>query len=74
MAVALRLQTRSQVLLFDAGFAVLDIGAAGNEGDFRLRGDDGAFTIHLDGGRRLFYVRDGNGRVTGSRVPSARSA
>jgi len=51
-----------EVLLFDAGFAVLDIGAAGNEGDFRLRGDDGAFTIHLDGGRRMLYVRDGNGR------------
>ena len=29
-----------EVFNFDSRFAVLDIGAIGNEGDLRLRGDD----------------------------------
>ncbi len=51
-----------EVLQFDARFAVLDLGQAGNEGDLRLRGDDGEFTFHLDGGRQLLLVRDPAGR------------
>ena len=51
-----------EVFQFDAHFAVLDLGAAGNEGDLRIRGDDGEFTFHLDGGRQLFVVRDAAGR------------
>lgn len=51
-----------EVLDFQADFAVLDLGARGNEGDLRLRADNGEFTFHFDGGRSLFYVRDGNGR------------
>jgi hypothetical protein len=39
-----------EVFNFDSRFAVLDIGAIGNEGDLRLRGDDGESKIHLDGG------------------------
>jgi hypothetical protein len=51
-----------EVLDFQASFAVLDLGARGNEGDLRLRADSGEFTFHFDGGRSLFYVRDGSGR------------
>jgi hypothetical protein len=51
-----------EVLQFDAGFAALDLGAEGNEGDLRIRGNDGAFKFHFDGGRMLFYVRDAEGR------------
>lgn len=47
---------------FDSAFAVLDLGATGNEGDLRLRGDDGNFKIHLDGGRSLIVVSDTAGR------------
>jgi hypothetical protein len=50
------------VFQFDSAFAVLDLGATGNEGDLRLRGDDGNFKIHLDGGRSLFVVNDTTGR------------
>jgi hypothetical protein len=39
-----------EVFVFDAGFALLDLGAQGNEGDLRLRGDDGEVKIHLDAG------------------------
>ncbi len=53
-----------QVFKFDSGFAVLDLGATGNEGDLRLRGDDGNFKIHLDGGRQLVSVTDAQGRET----------
>jgi hypothetical protein len=35
-----------KVFQFDSQFAVLDLGAVGNEGDLRLRGDDGAPKIH----------------------------
>lgn len=45
-----------EVFAFDSEFAVLDVGAVGNEGDFRLRGDDGESKIHLDGGRQLVNV------------------
>jgi hypothetical protein len=31
-----------KVFQFDSSFAVLDLGALGNEGDLRLHGDDGA--------------------------------
>jgi hypothetical protein len=55
-------QAGREVFQFDARFAVLDLGAAGNEGDLRIRGDDGEFTFHLDGGRQLFVVRDAAGR------------
>lgn len=51
-----------KVFQFDSSFAVLDIGAQGNEGDLRLYGDDGAVKIHLDGGRSLLLVNDGTGR------------
>ncbi|MEU4426142.1 hypothetical protein AB0F81_36445 [Actinoplanes sp. NPDC024001] len=51
-----------EVLLFDADFAALDLGATGNEGDLRIRGDDGGFKFHLDGGRMLLVVRDAAGR------------
>jgi hypothetical protein len=51
-----------KVFQFDSSFAVLDVGATGNEGDLRLRGDDGNFKIHLDGGRSLFLVNDTAGR------------
>jgi hypothetical protein len=51
-----------EVFQFDAGFAVLDLGAQGNEGDLRIRGDDGEFKFHFDGGRQLFFVRDAAGR------------
>jgi hypothetical protein len=51
-----------KVFEFDSTFAVLDLGALGNEGDLRLRGDDGGFKIHLDGGRSLILVNDGAGR------------
>jgi hypothetical protein len=53
-----------QVFKFDSGFAVLDLGATGNEGDLRLRGDDGNNKIHLDGGRQLVSVTDLQGRET----------
>lgn len=45
-----------QVFRFDSASAVLDLGATGNEGDLRLRGDDGVTKIHLDGGRQLINV------------------
>jgi hypothetical protein len=51
-----------KVFQFDSSFAVLDIGAQGNEGDLRLYGDDGGVKIHLDGGRSLLLVNDGTGR------------
>jgi hypothetical protein len=51
-----------EVLQFDAQFAALDIGQQGNEGDLRIRGDDGSFTFHLDGGRQLLVIRDGSAR------------
>ena len=51
-----------KVLEFDARFAVLDLGAQGNEGDLRIRGDDGEFKFHFDGGRQLMIVRDSAGR------------
>jgi hypothetical protein len=38
------------VFQFDAQFAVLRVGAAGNEGDIIVRNDAGAEVIHLDGG------------------------
>ncbi len=50
------------VFQFDARFAVLDLGAQGNEGDLRLRGNDGNFTFHFDGGRSLLTIRDAGGR------------
>jgi hypothetical protein len=50
-----------EVFQFDAGFAVLDLGAQGNEGDLRLRGDDGEPKIHLDGGRQLVNVTNAAG-------------
>ena len=50
-----------EVFQFDAGFAVLDLGARGNEGDLRLRGDDGEPKIHLDGGRQLVNVTNAAG-------------
>jgi hypothetical protein len=53
-----------QVFKFDSSFAVLDLGALGNEGDLRLRGDDGNNKIHLDGGRQLVSVTDVQGRET----------
>jgi len=51
-----------KVFQFDSSFAVLDLGAQGNEGDLRLYGDDGGVKIHLDGGRSLMLVNDGAGR------------
>ena len=36
-----------EVFRFDAQFAVLDIGGLQNEGDLRLRGDDGGLLIWL---------------------------
>jgi hypothetical protein len=45
-----------EVFAFDSQFAVLDIGALGNEGDLRLRGNDGESKIHLDGGRQLLNI------------------
>ena len=50
------------VFQFDSSYAVLDIGAQGNEGDLRLYGDDGGVKIHLDGGRSLVLINDGAGR------------
>src|SRR3712207_8139991 len=38
-----------------------DIGAEGNEGDLRLRGDDGESKIHLDGGRQLLNITNAAG-------------
>lgn len=49
------------VFRFDSQFAVLDLGAVGNEGDLRLRGDDGESKIHLDGGRQLINVTNAAG-------------
>lgn len=49
------------VFRFDSQFAVLDLGAIGNEGDLRLRGDDGGTRIHLDGGRQLINVTNAAG-------------
>lgn len=49
------------VFQFDSQFAVLDLGAVGNEGDLRLRGDDGGSKIHLDGGRQLINVTNAAG-------------
>jgi hypothetical protein len=50
-----------QVFKFDSGFAVLDLGAQGNEGDLRIRGDDGATKIALDGGQQLINVTNAAG-------------
>lgn len=50
-----------EVFTFDSQFAVLDLGAQGNEGDLRLRGDDGQFKIHLDGGRQLMEIKNSGG-------------
>jgi hypothetical protein len=61
-----------EVFQFDAGFAVLDLGALGNEGDLRLRGDDGEPKIHLDGGRQLVNVTNAAG-VTVFRFDAANS-
>jgi hypothetical protein len=52
------------VFTFDSAFAVLDLGATGNEGDLRLRGDDGATKIHLDGGRQLMVMTNAAGETT----------
>ncbi len=51
-----------KVFEFEGSHAVLDLGAQGNEGDLRLRGNDGEFTFHFDGGRQLLIVRDSAGR------------
>lgn len=53
-----------EVFQFDDVFAVLDLGAQGNEGDLRLRGDDGQTKIHLDGGRSLVLVYNQAGTET----------
>jgi hypothetical protein len=50
-----------QVFKFDSSFAVLDLGGLGNEGDLRLRGDDGQNKIHLDGGQQLINVTNAAG-------------
>lgn len=50
-----------EVFTFDSQFAVLDLGAVGNEGDLRLRGDDGEAKIHLDGGRQLVNITNAAG-------------
>lgn len=50
-----------EVFVFDPPFAVLDLGAQGNEGDLRLRGDDGQTKIHLDGGRQLLIMTNAAG-------------
>jgi hypothetical protein len=50
-----------EVFTFDSQFAVLDLGAVGNEGDLRLRGDDGQPKIHLDGGRQLLNITNAAG-------------
>jgi hypothetical protein len=53
--------SQREVFAFDSAFAVLDLGAQGNEGDLRVRGDDGAPKIHLDGGRQLVNVTNAAG-------------
>jgi hypothetical protein len=53
-----------EVFNFDSQFAVLDLGALGNEGDLRLRGDDGEPKIRLDGGRQLIAVTNAAGETT----------
>ena len=53
--------SQREVFAFDSTFAVLDLGAQGNEGDLRVRGDDGAPKIHLDGGRQLVTVTNAAG-------------
>ena len=50
-----------EVFIFDSQFAVLDIGAVGNEGDLRLRGNDGESKIVLDGGRQLLNITNAAG-------------
>lgn len=50
-----------QVFKFDSQAAVLDLGAQGNEGDLRLRGDDGEFKMHLDAGRQLIIAKNAAG-------------
>ena len=50
-----------KVFRFDPRFAVLDLGARGNEGDLRLVGDDGETKMHLDGGRQLVVVTNAGG-------------
>ena len=62
-----------EVFQFDAGFAVLDLGARGNEGDLRLRGDDGEPKIHLDGGRQLVNVTNAAGVTVLSGPPAMKS-
>jgi hypothetical protein len=53
--------SQREVFAFDAAFAVLDIGAQGNEGDLHIRRDDGEPKIHLDGGRQLINVTNAAG-------------
>lgn len=53
-----------QAFVFDAAFAVLDLGVQGNEGDLRLRGDDGQTKIHLDGGQQLIAMTNAAGAMT----------
>ena len=50
-----------EVFSFDPKAAVLDLGAQGNEGDLRLRGNDGQPKIHLDGGGQLVNVTNAAG-------------
>ena len=52
---------RRQVFKFDSASAVLDLGATGNEGDLRIRGDDGATKIALDGGQQQINVTNAAG-------------
>ncbi|SNT48823.1 hypothetical protein SAMN05421812_107144 [Asanoa hainanensis] len=61
-----------EVFRFDSRFAVLDIGGLGNEGDLRLRGDDGETRIAIDGGRQLVTVTNLEG-VTVFRFDAAHS-
>ena len=56
-----------QVFAFDPQAAVLDLGAQGNEGDLRLRGNDGASKIHLDGGGQELLVTNAAGVVVSVR-------
>ncbi|MFI5956387.1 hypothetical protein [Cryptosporangium sp. NPDC051539] len=53
-----------EAFIFDSQFAVLDLGALNNEGDLRLRGDDGQTKIQLDGGRQLLLMFNAAGAPT----------
>lgn len=53
-----------QVFVFDSAFSVLDLGAQGNEGDLRLRGDDGLTKIALDGGQQLLTMTNAAGQTS----------